>query len=232
MKKIICILLLLIMAISLVSCASTDPTIQYIEKEVLVKQCCGNEGVEYAPIDNINVAIICKTCGRELGELPMAIIEKEVVVEEEVIHWVPIEVIVEKEIIVEVEKPIEIIVEKEVIVEKEIIKEVEVIVERNYPELARLTWSDLDNISDETVFTNVIFRSVSSNYIQCWHNEELNYYRISGKYGVINPPDTTSLSQSGFWVGTIMVEKGKYVDDPPYLLRFINCVLLEEYVTQ
>lgn len=98
MKKIICILLLLIVIISLVSCGSTEPTIQYIEKKVLVQQCCGNEGVEYAPIDGVNVAIICKACGRELGELPMAtidrVIEKEIIVEKEVKvscshEWVP-----------------------------------------------------------------------------------------------------------------------------------------------
>ena len=125
MKKFACILLLFIMIISLFGCSSTEPTIQYVEKEVLIKQCCGNEGIEYAPIDNINVAIICKSCGRELGELPVAtidrVIEKEIIVEKEVIKEVPIEVIIEKEIIIEkevikeIEKPFEVIIEKEII---------------------------------------------------------------------------------------------------------------------
>ena len=105
MKKIICILLLFIIIISLVGCNLAEPTIQYIEKEVPIQQCCGNDGIDYAPINELNVAVICKTCNRCLGILPT--ITKEV----------PIEVIVEKEIIIET--PVEVIIEKEVIVEVE-----------------------------------------------------------------------------------------------------------------
>ena len=108
MKKIICILLLFIVMISLIGCDSAEPAIQYIEKEVLVQQCCGSDGIDYAPINELNVAVICKTCNRCLGILPTITKEVpiEVIVEKEVIIEVPVEVIIEKEIIVEVEKVI------------------------------------------------------------------------------------------------------------------------------
>ena len=74
--------------------------------------------------------IAAAACGSE--DATPVIIEKEVIVEKEVIKEVPRDVVVEKEVIVEVEK--QVIVEKEVIkevprdviVEKEVIREVEV----------------------------------------------------------------------------------------------------------
>ena len=108
MKKFACILLLFIMIISLFGCSSTEPTIQYVEKEVLVKQCCGNEGIACISMNEQNAAIICKTCNRCLGIIPVIIKEVpiEVIVEKEIIIETPVEVIVEKEVVVEVEKVI------------------------------------------------------------------------------------------------------------------------------
>ena len=71
--------------------------------------------------------IAAAACGSE--DATPVIIEKEVIVEKEVIKEVPRDVIVEKEVIVEVEK--QVVVEKQVLVEveKEVIREVEVIKE-------------------------------------------------------------------------------------------------------
>ena len=67
--------------------------------------------------------VVGAACGGDDEATPV-IIEKEVIVEREVIREVPKEVVVEKEVVIEVPK--EIIVEKQVIKEVEVIREVEV----------------------------------------------------------------------------------------------------------
>ena len=108
MKKIMFSLIFFIMTFSFFGCQSAEPTIQYIEKEVLVEQCCGNEGINYVAMNEHDVAVICKACNQCLGIMPIVVKEVpvEVVVEKEVIIEVPVEVVVEKEVIVEVEKVI------------------------------------------------------------------------------------------------------------------------------
>ena len=119
MKKIMCSLIFFVITFSFFGCKSVEPTIQYIEKEVLVEQCCGNEGINCVAINEHDIAITCKTCNQCLGIMPIIVKETpvEVVVEKEVTIEVPVEIIVEKEVIIEV--PVEIIVEKEVIIEVE-----------------------------------------------------------------------------------------------------------------